>query len=667
VPAAQLQREVKQLVDEWLPTLETNAAQTDVEVLELLLRQLGYPSNPSEEVRGAWLGGVRMWRDKKAQDERHVAALRAYLEMGAMASNLDDLPPELHEPSALMNATLAQFEVPIDMAMPTVKAELLQELDMDGDDVSERAQPILEAGLAVHMEWRRAVSQAKLATTLDQLLALVRPVGRVASNKIQPSGSDRLAVERLVAKALTQIPGKLTSNAQAFGDLLWALNLTATAPAAAADGEGSAVSEIPAEPALAPGVELAPGVLRLLRDATVTHCEGLRRQARREASIKRLQKLLVADVGADDPLALGESDTEGAHEGANDVEEGEGGVAQAERAASALVSASAATAPPTTWDEHGAALVADVYGGYEEQVREMQPLELLLDVLRMAQLQEDEIRKGERAALEAAIAGFLRDNAAAAERPLPLDPPTTKAAAAAAAAAASTRGVHASTEAQLAAAGWQASGLGAMATDKVSTILRRGGGDGSDFSLVIAALVHSLGGKVRLSVVCVPPNAVAAAAAAASSSAAAATPEPPITYLQRRCRLVTEARVGLHPNRVVSWVAARHESGAGAVGVPAPRVHFRREVDGATWLSLGWRPGEAYPGGAYLEPVDRLDEAEWTTFYPFDEHGCKWHLRGTEADSSRKPHSSPPVQSLLAGEGGAEEEDQRSRMGEDFF
>ena len=365
-------------------------------------------------------------------------------------------------------------------------------------------------------------------------------------------------------------------------------------------------------------------------------------------------------MGADDPLALGESDAEGAHEGASDVEEGEGGVAQADRAASA----SAAAAPPTTWEEHGAALVADVYGGYEEQVREMQPLELLLDVLRMAQLQEDEIRKGERAALEAAIAGFLRDNAAAAERPLPLDPPTPEAAAAAAAAA--TRGVRASTEAQLAAAGWQASGLGAMATDKVSTILRRGGGDGSDFSLVLAALVHSLGGKVRLSVVCVPPNAVAAAAAA-SSSAAAQSPEPLITYLQRRCRLVTEARVGLHPSRVVSWVAARHESGAGAVGVPAPRVHFRREVDGATWLSLGWRPGEAYPGGAYLEPVDRLDEAEWTTFYPFDEHGCKWHLRGTEADSSRKPHSSPPVQSLLAGEGGADEEDQMSRMGEDFF
>ena len=654
-------------MDEWLPTLETNAAQTDVEVLELLLRQLGYPSNPLEDVRRAWLGGVRTWRDKKAQDERHVTALRAYLEMGAMSSNLDDLPPELHEPSALMNATLAQFEVPIDMAMTTVKAELLQELDMDGDDVSERAQPVFEAGLALHMEWRRAISQAKLATTLDQLLALVRPVGRVASNNMQPRGSDRLAVERLVAKALTQIPGKLTSNEQAFADLLWALNLTATAPAAAAkdaaaaaDGEGSAVGDIPAEPALAPGVELAPGVLRLLRDATVTHCEGLRRQARREASIKRLQKLLVADVGADDPLALGESDAEGAHEGASDVEEGEGGVAQADRAASA----SAAAAPPTTWEEHGAALVADVYGGYEEQVREMQPLELLLDVLRMAQLQEDEIRKGERAALEAAITGFLRDNAAAAERPLPLDPPTPEAAAAAAAAA--TRGVRASTEAQLAAAGWQASGLGAMATDKVSTILRRGGGDGSDFSLVLAALVHSLGGRVRLSVVCVPPNAVAAAAAASSSSAAQ-SPEPPITYLQRRCRLVTEARVGLHPSRVVSWVAARHESGAGAVGVPAPRVHFRREVDGATWLSLGWRPGEAYPGGAYLEPVDRLDEAEWTTFYPFDEHGCKWHLRGTEADSSRKPHSSPPVQSLLAGEGGADEEDQMSRMGEDFF
>ena len=54
----QLQREVKQIVDEWVPTLETNSAQTDQEVLDLLLRQLGYPSNLAEEVQAAWLEGV---------------------------------------------------------------------------------------------------------------------------------------------------------------------------------------------------------------------------------------------------------------------------------------------------------------------------------------------------------------------------------------------------------------------------------------------------------------------------------------------------------------------------------------------------------------------------------------------------------------------------------
>ena len=43
------------LVDDWLPTLEINSAQTGGEVLELLLLQLAYPPALGTEVETAWL------------------------------------------------------------------------------------------------------------------------------------------------------------------------------------------------------------------------------------------------------------------------------------------------------------------------------------------------------------------------------------------------------------------------------------------------------------------------------------------------------------------------------------------------------------------------------------------------------------------------------------
>ena len=76
---SQLRREVKQLVDEYLPTIETNSAQTDEEVVELLLRQIGYPPAQGEEVVAAWQEGVRAWRAVKATEERHLGAVRGDL------------------------------------------------------------------------------------------------------------------------------------------------------------------------------------------------------------------------------------------------------------------------------------------------------------------------------------------------------------------------------------------------------------------------------------------------------------------------------------------------------------------------------------------------------------------------------------------------------------
>lgn len=188
---------------------------------------------------------------------------------------------------------------------------------------------------------------------------------------------------------------------------------------------------------------------------------------------------------------------------------------------------------------------------------------------------------------------------------------------------------------------------------RVSQLLREGG-DGSDFALVLTALLHSIGTRVRLAHICLPPSSDGAGAATSEADAA--------LERERRCRLVAEARVGFHPGSAAEWVGDRHAAGAGALGHAPPLLHFRREESGATWLSLAWSPAagdgtaadgggvaaEQQPGRAYLPAAANAADAEWTTFYPFDEHGCKWHRGGAEVDSSGRAHGSPAVARVLA-------------------
>ena len=102
-----------------------------------------YPPQLSDEVHAAWIKGIAAWRAKKALDERNLAALRAYVEMGTMDGASEDLPPELAAPIDLINATLGQFEVPPEMSRPTVLKEVLKELDMDIEDVADGARDVL--------------------------------------------------------------------------------------------------------------------------------------------------------------------------------------------------------------------------------------------------------------------------------------------------------------------------------------------------------------------------------------------------------------------------------------------------------------------------------------------------------------------------------------------
>ena len=137
---------------------------------------MGYPSSLQPDVMAAWLDGVATWRAKKAADERNLEALRLYLETGSMeevrkmghgvsASPGSDasagaeeseaaLPAQLDDAPSLVNATLQQFEIGPEMGAAKVRAELLQELDMDVDDVADGALPQLESGTAIHLAHR---------------------------------------------------------------------------------------------------------------------------------------------------------------------------------------------------------------------------------------------------------------------------------------------------------------------------------------------------------------------------------------------------------------------------------------------------------------------------------------------------------------------------------
>ena len=104
-----------------------------------------------------------------------------------------------------------------------------------------------------------------------------------------------------MAKVLTELPGELTTDAAAHTALLEALAPPPTwLPLQEAGGT--------AEP-----------TRRLLRDATVSYCAGLRRQAAREAALVALGALLVPDAAEDHLGNDGEGEEEGGDEEGGDV------------------------------------------------------------------------------------------------------------------------------------------------------------------------------------------------------------------------------------------------------------------------------------------------------------------------------------------------------------
>jgi hypothetical protein len=186
----------------------------------------------------------------------------------------------------------------------------------------------------------------------------------------------------------------------------------------------------------------------------------------------------------------------------------------------------------------------------------MSRVELLLDVLRMAQLQEDEIRKHERSELEKAVDGFraLLRPSSAFEAPISADLPHSRPRArthpVGDGVGEGASGVDPS--------GWRAAALGEWGERRVSEIVRLGGGDGSDFALVLAALVHAVGARVRLSV---PPHRRIGTSPHRHIAASARHPltTSPPTLTQVACAPLTAA-----------------EASAERLSSPEPRVSYRR-------------------------------------------------------------------------------------------
>ena len=162
----------------------------------------------------------------------------------------------------------------------------------------------------------------------------------------------------------------------------------------------------------------------------------------------------------------------------------------------------------------------------------MTSVELLLDVLRMAQLAEDEIRKGDRTELERSIKEFHKGLSEHADTPLPTTTRTTMRGGGGGGGGGEGGGLR--------AAGWRPLAPGEWGGVRVSQLLREGGGDGSDFALALAVLTHSVGMRTRIAVVCLPASALAAVAQKESEGDEDSGEEASTANSGKMCRLVTE-------------------------------------------------------------------------------------------------------------------------------
>jgi len=178
---------------------------------------------------------------------------------------------------------------------------------------------------------------------------------------------------------------------------------------------------------------------------------------------------------------------------------------------------------------------------------------------------------------------------------------------------------------------------------RASAMVNRAG-DGSDFAIFVATLLHAIGAHVRLTLGCAknvtipppPPDGPPWIVAAHHEAVAA---QPWRGEAVQVCQLNAEVRLGRNPQKISNWVRT---------WLPGSRwlgktYRYRLDREGYAWLNLDWVDGSRVqrPG----VPFKPLESA--TTYYP---HEMRWETAGEEVDSNGQPALKwSPVETLKMG------------------
>ena len=169
-------------------------------------------------------------------------------------------------------------------------------------------------------------------------------------------------------------------------------------------------------------------------------------------------------------------------------------------------------------------------------------------------------------------------------------------------------------------------------------------GDGSDFAIFVATLLHAIGAHVRVSLGCsrnvtIPPAAPDGPPWVVAAHQARVAAEPWRGEAVQVCQTFAEVRLGRNPQKISTWVRT-WLPGSRWLG---KQYHYRLDRDGYAWLNLDWIDGASVQRpGAPFKPFETA-----TIYYP---HELRWETEGDVLDSLGQPKlKDAPIEALKMG------------------
>jgi len=182
-------------------------------------------------------------------------------------------------------------------------------------------------------------------------------------------------------------------------------------------------------------------------------------------------------------------------------------------------------------------------------------------------------------------------------------------------------------------AGWRSAH---PATLRKASAMVNHGGDGNDFAMFVATILHSFGARVRLSIGC-SNNVTVSRVRYDDPPWVSGAGGPSLVHA---CQMFAEVRLGRNPAKIATWVRT---------WLPGSRwlgkaYHYRLDREGYAWLGLDWIDGSRVqrPGA----PIKSFDSS-MTIYYP---DAFEWETEGEVADSAGMPKpKSAPAESVRMG------------------